>query len=98
MNHLDLTIEDVKNYARVDHSEDDFLIDTLITGCKAYLISYTGLTECEAQKKGELRMVLLALIKDCYENRGFVMDNVNQILKNPMVECVLNMHSRNGIA
>lgn len=98
MRYLDLTIEDVKEYVRIDHKQDDLLIDSLITGCKAYLLSYTGLAEEVAQRKAELRIVLLALIRDGYEHRGLVMENMNQVLKNPMAECILNMHSRNGIA
>lgn len=97
MNYFDISLEEVKAYSKIDHDEEDQLIETFIPGCKSFLLSYTGLTVEEANNIPDIKIVLLALCNDCYEHRGLVADTLKQVLKNPMIDIILNMHMRNGI-
>jgi uncharacterized phage protein (predicted DNA packaging) len=88
----DITIQDLKDYARVDHDEDDFLFQNIIDACKTYIKSYTGLTSEQLDEKEDMTMVLFVLSVELYENRTFTVkdDKVNVVIKS-----ILDMHSIN---
>lgn len=71
-----LTLEEVKNYLRVDLEEDNALIESLIAAAEAYLKSATGKEYPETDSAGnkigyELEKVYLnLLIAYWYENRS----------------------------
>lgn len=61
---IDLTLDEVKNYLRVDGDDDDALIESLITSSAAYL------TNAGAQDDGNLyKLAQLMLISHWHENR-----------------------------
>lgn len=89
----DISIVNVKEHLRVDENFEDLLIDSYISAAKKYILSYTGLTEEEAEEKEDLSFALLALVGEFYENRT---NTVNTNIKaNPIVESILSMHSTN---
>ena len=58
----EVTVEQVKQYAIIDHNEDDALIrDILMPAAKAHIMEYTGLTE------DDLRL-LRRLLTQIYQN------------------------------
>ncbi|WP_026694086.1 head-tail connector protein [Peribacillus kribbensis] len=88
----EITIQDLKNYARVDYDEDDLLFSSILEACKLYITSYTGLTLEQIDAKEDLTMAIFVLSNELYENRTFtVLDNkVNVVIKS-----ILDMHSIN---
>ncbi|MBT2736161.1 head-tail connector protein [Bacillus sp. ISL-7] len=88
----EITIQDLKDYARIDHIEDDFLFSSILEACKSYIKSYTGLTLEQMDEKEDLPIALFVLSNELYENRTFTVkdDKVNVVIKS-----ILDMHSVN---
>lgn len=60
-------MEDVKNYLRIDGSEDDSILASLIDAAKIYLNNATGL---EVNENDSLhRLAVCLLVANSYENR-----------------------------
>lgn len=88
----ELTLDTVKQFLRVEHTEDDGLIGATLTAATAYALSYTGLTAEEADGLPDLTIALLVLCSEMYENRRA---SVETDRENPVVRTILGMHSRN---
>lgn len=88
----EIIIQDLKDYARVDHTDDDLLFSSILIACKAYIKGYTGLTLLQLDEKEDLTIVLFVLSNELYENRTFTVkdDKVNAVIKS-----ILDMHSIN---
>lgn len=82
-----LTLTEVKNYLRIDFTEDDGFLDTLIVAsrnyCEAYLnrplLSSDMTTETTWEVPESIRLAMLILISHWYENRlptGKVTDEI----------------------
>lgn len=71
-----LTVEEVKNYLRVDLEEDDMLIESLMEAAEAYLKNATGKEYPEEDSEGNKpgykleKVYLNLLIAYWYENRS----------------------------
>lgn len=78
-----MTLEEVKNYLRVDTDDDDTLIQALITAAESYINQQTGKTKrivgidqdgqpiYEDIKESELwNLAVKLLLAHWYENRG----------------------------
>lgn len=78
-----MTLEDAKNYLRVDTDDDDALIQALITAAESYINQQTGKTKrivdidqngqpiYEDIKESELwKLAVKLLLAHWYENRG----------------------------
>lgn len=63
-----LSLEEVKNYLRVDYDEDDILIQNLIEAAEDYLYNATGKKFTEKNKLA--KRYCLALIYDWYKDKG----------------------------
>lgn len=88
----DVTKQYIKSYLKVDYDEDDALIESMLTGAKAYIKGYTGLNDEEIDLKQDLTIALLSLCSEMYDNRQFTVDNSNI---NPIALSILSMHSVN---
>lgn len=86
-----MTLEDVKNYLRLDTDDDDTLINNCILAVDSFVRHYTGLTDEEIEQVQDLQYAKYALIADMYELRQAT---VSGIQLNPFVEMVLNMYQR----
>lgn len=88
----EITIEDLKDYAHVYHSEDDQLFLSILSACKSYLKGYTGLSTEQLDSKEDLTIALMVLANEMYDNRTFSVENdkVNTVIKS-----ILDMHSVN---
>lgn len=88
----EVTINDLKEYANVDHDYDDRIFSNILSSSKAYIKSYTGLNEEQIDSKEELTIALMVLCNEMYENRIYTVENdkVNKI-----VNSILDMHSIN---
>jgi len=75
-----LTLEEVKSYLRVEHSEEDFflamLIQSSVSYCETYLnrpLITTNMTlENEWDVPESVRLAILMLVAHWYDNRGVV--------------------------
>jgi hypothetical protein len=89
-----VTIEDLKEYARVYDNEDDNLFHSILLACKTYIRGYTGLTFEQMDEKEDLTIALFVLSNELYDNRTFSVqdDKVNVVIKS-----ILDMHSLNWL-
>jgi uncharacterized phage protein (predicted DNA packaging) len=81
---LDLTLDELKNYLRIDEDEDDGLLGLLIDGAKEYLI-YAGVAESN-QALYKLAVMLYVALN--YENRdpGLKIDRFNCALEGVILQ------------
>jgi uncharacterized phage protein (predicted DNA packaging) len=69
-----ITLEETKQYLRVDTDVDDALIISLINAAESYLINATGKTFDTTNPLA--RLFCLVLVVDWYENRGLTVGKV----------------------
>ncbi|KYD07640.1 head-tail connector protein [Saccharococcus caldoxylosilyticus] len=82
-----VTLEEVKNWLRVDFSDDDTLITTLINAAEEYLKNATGITFDATNYLAKI--FCMTLIADWYENReliGKASDQVRPILQSILAQ------------
>lgn len=65
-----LALEDIKEYLRVDSSEDDTLIELLQEYAKEEIEDSTGVKYSKDGNSNTYNMAMLIIIADRYENRG----------------------------
>lgn len=63
-----LTLTEVKQYLRVDFSDDDALITNLMNAADEYLRGSVGATYSNTGERA--KSLLLIVISDLYDNRG----------------------------
>lgn len=81
----------VADYLRLDdYREED--IKRLLDIAKAFIRSYTGLTDEEIDTHEDFYIVVLVLCQDMYDNRCMYVDKGNL---NKVVETILGMHCVN---
>lgn len=79
---MQITLEEIKNYLKVEHNEDDALIDSMILAavkhCEAFLgrpLSEQNMTQEEMWTVPEtVKLAVLMLVAHWYENRGVVLN------------------------
>lgn len=67
-----MTLAEVKQYLRVDGSEEDALIQTMMAAAEDFVIGAVG-TYDESQPKA--KMLYMAAVQDMYDNRQLVAVN-----------------------
>jgi len=71
-----MTLEEIKNYLRVDYEDDDKLLEQLINISEIYIDSMVGEGYKTDEKAIQLSNLLkYKLISDMYENRGAEIPN-----------------------
>ena len=83
----EITLENLKEYMRVDVNDEDTFIESVLIGAKAYIKGYTGIDE-----KEDLSLVVYVLCSEMYDNRQYTVDKVTI---NPIIKSILDMHSIN---
>ena len=83
---LIITLEEAKMYLRVDHTEEDNLIESLIDAAETYLKNATGRTFDGSNYIA--RLFCLTLVTDWYENRGLVVGKVGEEIR-PVINSLL---------
>lgn len=68
-----LTLQEAKDFLKVDYCEEDAEIQYLIEGAEMYLKNSTGKTFDTTNPLAKL--FCKALISDWYDNRGFMQDS-----------------------
>ena len=88
----EITINELKNYLHVYHTEDDKLLESILIAAKAFVKNYTGLAADNLDISEDLSMAVFILSAELYDNRVYTVDN-NSV--NPVIQAILNMHSVN---
>ena len=88
----EITVEDVVRYARID-DYDEIEIRNILDAAKAYVRSYTGLTDDEIDTHGDFYIAILTLCQDMYDNRSMYVDYKSNV--NKVVDSILGMHCTN---
>lgn len=81
-----ITIEEAKQYLRLDGDEEDFLIESLITAAEIYLKNATGNTFDNTNHLA--RLFCITLVTDWYENRGLTVDKVGDGIR-PVIDSLI---------
>ncbi len=83
-------------YLRLDSLElsrtEKMELTALLKAAKAYVKSYTGLTESAIDEHEDFVVVVYILVQDMYDNRVLYVERNNL---NKVVETILGMHSIN---
>lgn len=88
----EITLENVKQSARIDYDWDDFLIEQVMDAAKSYLCNATDMTVEELDELAEMSIAFYQLCADMYDNRSAISDNVKD---NPTTQRIIAMHRRN---
>ena len=88
----EITPEQVVEYARMDAEGGDISPAALLAAAKAYVKSYTGLTEAEMEGHEDISIAILALCSDMYDNRQMTVEKSNV---NRVIQSILDLHSVN---
>jgi uncharacterized phage protein (predicted DNA packaging) len=80
-----VSLDAVKNWLRIDFSEDDALLTTLISAAEEYLKNATGITYDSENHLAKL--FCMTLIADWYENREMIGKATDQT--RPIIQSIL---------
>ena len=70
-----MTIEQVKDYLRVDGDDDDSIIQTMMEAAKEYIVSAVG----EYDKEDKTAKILFcAIVQNMYDNRELMQSDIQQ--------------------
>jgi len=82
-----VTLDEAKEYLRLDAPDEDALVETLIAAAETYLYNATGITYNSANELA--RLCVLILVADWFENReavGHVTQNVRRSIQSIMAQ------------
>lgn len=88
----ELTVDNVKNYLRVDTDIDDTLLAVILPAAKRFCAQYTGLTIADLDDYEDMPLAVLAVCADMYEVRQVTL-NGTQL--NPVTAQILGTYSTN---
>lgn len=86
-----MTLQDVKEYLKIDDSYEDVFLSSLMTISEDYITSMVGEGYKTNEKAVNLAGILqLKLISDMYENRGTETSTKGQIKRDRVVTSILD--------
>ncbi len=88
----ELTVDNLKNYLRVDTNTDDTLLAVILPAAKRFCAQYTGLTLEDLDDHEDMPLAVLTVAADMYEVRQVTL-NGTQI--NPTTAQILGTYSTN---
>lgn len=88
----ELTVDNVKNYLRVDTNIDNSLIAVILSAAKRFCAQYTGLEIAGLDDYEDMPLAVLAVAADMYEVRQLTL-NGTQL--NPVTAQILGTYSTN---
>ncbi|KZL93551.1 phage gp6-like head-tail connector protein [Clostridium magnum DSM 2767] len=88
----EITIENLKEYIKIDTNEEDVFLQSILLGSKAYIKGYTGLDDVKVDEKEDLSLVVYVLCSELYDNRQYTVDKDKV---NPVIKSILDMYSIN---
>lgn len=95
MKFSEVTVNDLKDYARVDHDDEDLLFETILEAARSHIRAYTGLTDEILDTLPDTTIALYVIANEMYENRtGTSIDNKASKF-NELLDRILGSHSVN---
>lgn len=70
-----MTIEQVKDYLRVDGDDDDSIIQTMMEAAKEYIVSAVGEYD---EKDKTAKILFCAIVQNMYDNRELMQSDIQQ--------------------
>lgn len=89
----EVKITDIKEYMKVESSDEDNIINAIMQAAKAHIKAYTGLTLATMEDKEDLTIVLFILCTEMYENRSGTSKDGSKIRE--VLDRLLGAHSIN---
>lgn len=87
----EVTVDEIKQYIRVDGTDDDWLMAAILAAAKSHITNQTGLTPACTDDYEDLTVALFVLAADMYDQRSMTVDSRNP---NAVVESILGAHCR----
>lgn len=75
-----ITLENVKEHLKIDHNNDDELIQLLLDGSKKYVLNYTGLSPEELENNQDICIAILVIISNIYDKRIYNDEIIHSLL------------------
>ncbi|MEG0899566.1 MAG: head-tail connector protein [Oscillospiraceae bacterium] len=91
----DITISDLKSYAKVDSTDEDAIFTNILAASKQYIFSQTGLTPQQADLKEDLSMALMIIASDMYDNRAYTTQTSRITNVNAVVDSIIGQYCVN---
>ena len=89
----EIEVDNVVEYLRLDENGyDEDELEAILNAAKAFIRSYTGLTDEEINTHEDFYIVVMVLCQDMYDNRCMYVDKNNL---NKVVDAILGMHCVN---
>ena len=85
----EITVSDLCEYLRTDDTKQLII---MLNSAKAYVKSYTGLTDEEIDKHEDITHAIFVLVSEMYDNRTLT---VKSDKSNIVVSSILNMYCMN---
>ena len=77
-----VTLEEVKNYLRLDDfTEDDQLITLMIQNAEIYIGNLITIDETDTNMMAQVKLLILILVTDMYENRQLHAENTSEKIR-----------------
>lgn len=90
-----VTVQSLKNYLRIDHDEDDLLLETILAAGKQYISGQTGLPLSEWEEKQDLTIALMVLCCDMYDNRSYNVQSTRTSSVNQVIDTIISQYRMN---
>lgn len=84
-----LNLDKVKNYLKVDYTDDDVIIETYIIATEKFLKKLCEKNEFEEDKQELAEIYMLAMINELYNSRNLTVDKAEQRVRTIM-QSILN--------
>lgn len=93
MKFSEVTLQDVKAYARIDFDYEDSILVIILEAMKEYIKNCTELSYEQIDEKKDLTLVLLALCNEVYDNRQVTTQksNINVVIKSILSKYNINL-------
>ncbi|OLS02421.1 head-tail connector protein [Tissierella creatinophila] len=95
MKFTEVTIDEVKNYCRVDYDDDNILFTAILDGAKAHVRTYTGLKDDKLDTLPDTTIALLVISNEMYDNREGTRNDNKSVKFNEVLDRILGSHSIN---
>lgn len=87
----EITVDHVAEFIRADDYDSD-QVKAMLESAKAFVRSYTDLTDEEVDSHEEFYTAVMVLCQDMYDNRVLYVEKSNL---NKVVDSILGMHRKN---
>ena len=95
MKFTEAKIENIKQYCRVEHDDENSLFQIILMGAKSHIRTYTGLEDEKLDELSDVTIALFVIASEMYENRiGTNTGNKNNKF-NELLDRILGSHSIN---